>query len=101
VAYADGIRSEASTVLQQTRHLLTGQRTRNIEREIHQWGSRLYKHGDDDRVWAFPDADVFRMDDGFPSELDKARLSMMGDSVYPAVAELIALALLNYDDSNR
>ena len=51
----------------------------------------------DGRTRPAPHADVFRVADGFPSELDKARLKALGNSVAPVVVEFIGREIMEVE----
>jgi DNA (cytosine-5)-methyltransferase 1 len=58
------------------------------------WGTVHYKRGISSVLRPFPDADFLRVDNGFPSELDKARVAMCGNAVVPVIIEWIGQRIL-------
>jgi len=52
------------------------------------WGKR-YTNSSDGALWRIPEGDFLAVDDGFPTELDKACIAAMGNAVVPAVAQWV------------
>lgn len=46
----------------------------------------------------FPAAGILRVDDGFPSELDRSRIKALGNAVVPQIAEWIGQQIIRADD---
>lgn len=53
------------------------------------WGTSYPKRGNGGTVRLFPDSELLRVDDGFPSELDKARVTQLGNAIVPQITEWI------------
>jgi len=58
-------------------------------------GERVeFGRGNSGRVRRLPDAELLRVDDGFPSELDTDRIAALGNAIVPQVAEVIGRAIM-------
>lgn len=49
------------------------------------------------RIGCIPNPGIFRVDDGFPSGLDKARLKALGNAVVPQIAEWIGRRIIEVE----
>lgn len=53
-----------------------------------------FSRGNSGRVRRVPDADLLRMDDGVPAELDVNRIAALGNAIVPQCAEVIGRAIM-------
>jgi len=60
------------------------------------WRTVHTRRGNGGAIRVFPDTDLLRVDDGFPTELDKARVAALGNAVVPIVAEWIGRLILRH-----
>ena len=89
VAYADGERRKASWIFTSRNY----EHYRIPQQEGRESGF-LSSLDSKERLRPAPDSSFFRVADGFPSELDKARLKACGNSVVPAVAEFVGRSVM-------
>lgn len=60
------------------------------------WGGHS-RRGASGRVRLLPDPELLRVADGFPTELDRARLHALGNAVVPQVAEHVGRLIMAAD----
>ena len=64
-------------------------------------GERLeFSRGNSGRVRRIPDAELLRVDDGFPSQLDTDRIAAFGNAIVPQCAEVIGRAIMRMEQQN-
>lgn len=63
-----------------------------------EWGKIRLAETVRGRVRVLPDPGILRVDDGFPSELDKSRIKALGNAVVPQIAEWIGKCIAKADD---